>query len=311
MTWIKSDIDLETHPKTRRLMRELGVGLAPAIGHLHLFWWWVARYAPDGDLSRFEPGDIEDAAQWTGPDGSWLRALCSAGFVDVDNDVLSVHDWCEHGGLLFERRARNAARMRNARATHLNHTDEHVLNTSRARVGLEERRGEERRGEKRREEERVQREDENLGGTPAAPSRVLGGVGVESDLPSLEDDVCELPKTKRQHKPVDPDFVAQLQAENPTVNVQEIYERAQNRAVWDGYKDKRRALRDRVAFALQQSPAATGKRQQVMASPLNDYSEEAAAKREAEYQRHKAEGETPEEREERLFRTGNEEEHPK
>jgi hypothetical protein len=53
-----------------------------------------------------------------------------------------------------------------------------------------------------------------------------------------------------RHKPVDEAFLSELQCEFPTVNVQGVYERATNRKTWDGYKDKRRALRDHIGYEL-------------------------------------------------------------
>ena len=55
----------------------------------------------------------------------------------------------------------------------------------------------------------------------------------------------------KRHKPIDEAFIAELQAEHPTVNVMQVYERAQNRKNWDGYKDKRRALRDHIGYAIE------------------------------------------------------------
>lgn len=60
-----------------------------------------------------------------------------------------------------------------------------------------------------------------------------------------------LSESPKRHKPIDEAFIAELQAENPTVNVLQVYERAKNRKTWDGYKDVRRALRDHVGYAIE------------------------------------------------------------
>ncbi len=60
------------------------------------------------------------------------------------------------------------------------------------------------------------------------------------------------------HRPIGPDYLDELQAEHPTVNVADVYEDAQNRAVWDGYKDKRRALLQRVKWAESQADRRQG-----------------------------------------------------
>lgn len=67
-------------------------------------------------------------------------------------------------------------------------------------------------------------------------------------------------KSPAPHKPVDEEFLTELQSLNPSVNVRAIYERAQNRKTWDGYKDKRRALRDHIGYALNESGGTSGNR---------------------------------------------------
>jgi hypothetical protein len=111
--WNEVHVGLRDHPKTARLRRRLGVGLPAAIGSLVLLWAWAVRYAPDGDLSKFDPDVLADAAGWEDEPGQFVRALISAGFVDED---LTIHDWHAYAGRLMERRAANAERMRKARA---------------------------------------------------------------------------------------------------------------------------------------------------------------------------------------------------
>lgn len=73
-------------------------------------------------------------------------------------------------------------------------------------------------------------------------------LGEESTETAVSEPLSESPK---RHKPIDEAFIAELQAEHPSVNVTQVYERAQNRKTWDGYKDKRRALREHVGYAIQ------------------------------------------------------------
>lgn len=84
-------------------------------------------------------------------------------------------------------------------------------------------------------------------------------VSVSVDPPVLQEGVPDTDRQSAQqiagaekprHKPIDEAFLAELQSEHPTVNVRAIYERAKNRKTWDGYKDKRRALRDHIGYAL-------------------------------------------------------------
>lgn len=99
MDWIESHVALATHPKTKRLARSLGVSKPAVIGHLHLLWGWAARHALDGDLSKFDPFDIAEAAEWDGDPDDFVKALIacgprdSAGFLD---DNLGLHDWARY-----------------------------------------------------------------------------------------------------------------------------------------------------------------------------------------------------------------------
>ncbi len=99
MDWIESHRALATHPKTKRFRRALDITLPTAVGHLHLLWWWAAEHALDGDLSRYDPDDIADAARWEGDPDHFVKALIecgprdSAGFLDHD---LVLHDWDTH-----------------------------------------------------------------------------------------------------------------------------------------------------------------------------------------------------------------------
>lgn len=134
MAYIESHQELGSHPKTRKLARLLGISRATAVGHLHFLWWWATDYAGDGCLARFDPLDIAVGAEWDGDPDAFLAALIDAGFVDPDR---AIHDWDEYAGKLNDRRARNAERMRAARARERNGANEHVQRTLRARVQLD------------------------------------------------------------------------------------------------------------------------------------------------------------------------------
>lgn len=110
MAHIESHQSLGNHPKTKRLARTLSVSRVEAVGHLHYLWWWALDYADDGDLSKHDPGDVADGAEWPGDADQFLDALQSAGFVDP-NDHL--HEWEQYGGKYI--RARNLGRERQRR----------------------------------------------------------------------------------------------------------------------------------------------------------------------------------------------------
>jgi len=115
--WGEVHVGLPDHPKTARLRRRLGVSLPTVIGYLVLLWMWALRYAPNGDLSRFDPDVLADAAGWEDDPGVFVRALVMAGFVD---ESMQIHDWHDYAGRLIERREANAERMRRARRARVN-----------------------------------------------------------------------------------------------------------------------------------------------------------------------------------------------
>lgn len=112
MAWIESHQELLRHKKTLRLARFLGASLPQVIGHLHILWWWALDYAPTGDLSDLSAADITEAAHWDGDSDLFLQALIDSGFVDSDEEGLTLHDWHEYAGRLIERRKADAERKR-------------------------------------------------------------------------------------------------------------------------------------------------------------------------------------------------------
>ncbi len=116
MAWVESNQEIGRHPKAKKLARLLGKNLPETVGTLHYLWWWALDFAQDGNLSKYEPADIADAVLWDGDPDALLEALKASGFIDDDDGVPRIHDWSEYTGRLFEQRAANAARMREARA---------------------------------------------------------------------------------------------------------------------------------------------------------------------------------------------------
>lgn len=85
------------HPKTKRLARTLGIGLAQAVGHLELLWHWTARYAPAGDIGRYDDAEIAEGCAWEGDPATFIAALLACPWVDAsETHRLVVHDWPEH-----------------------------------------------------------------------------------------------------------------------------------------------------------------------------------------------------------------------
>jgi hypothetical protein len=109
------------HPKVIKAARILKVSIPAVIGHLHLLWWWCLEYAPDGEIGCFDAEDIAIAIGWEGDAGDFINALVHCGkkdgkgFLDRDGDSLSIHDWEEHCGKDYEKRQKEAERLRGIR----------------------------------------------------------------------------------------------------------------------------------------------------------------------------------------------------
>ena len=93
-------------------------------------------YAQDGDLDKFDDVDISIGAEWGGEASDFVDALVTVGFLERDGNVLKIHDWYDYAGKLIDRRAKNAARMRDARASTEEERATHVQRTLQTRVGL-------------------------------------------------------------------------------------------------------------------------------------------------------------------------------
>lgn len=109
MDWIPLWRALASHPKTRRLRRELDCTILEAVGALCLLWSWAVDYAPDGDLTRWADEDIADACAWDGDATEFVAGLTAAGFVDSDR---TLHDWDEYTGKHLAKYEADRARKR-------------------------------------------------------------------------------------------------------------------------------------------------------------------------------------------------------
>lgn len=136
MAWIESNQELGRHPKMKKLARLLSISWPEAVGYLHYLWWWALDFAQDGDLTKYEAGDIADAVLWQRDPMELVNALIESGFLDeTEDDGLIIHDWFDYAGRLIEKRVANRERMRKARAKAKNTSSQHVQNTNNAHAG--------------------------------------------------------------------------------------------------------------------------------------------------------------------------------
>jgi hypothetical protein len=115
MAWRKLEDTFYDSPKIKRLARNLDIDRPTAAGMIVLLWSWALRHAPDGDLSKFEIEDIEDAACWSGNRGDFLHGCVKSRLIDLDdNGEITLHNWMLRGGSFAEnqRKQRHKARKR-------------------------------------------------------------------------------------------------------------------------------------------------------------------------------------------------------
>jgi len=120
--WIQVYSNLHTHPKTGRLVDELGIKSADAdpevvaVGLLVCLWSWACQNAHSGDLSDCSYRTIANAARWKKSPEKLVNALLACGFLDAD---MKLHDWEEYAELFINRedykREQAKIRMRNMR----------------------------------------------------------------------------------------------------------------------------------------------------------------------------------------------------
>jgi hypothetical protein len=114
MSWIPSNSDISTHPKTRKAARRLGISVPALVGHLHLLWHWCVKHAVDGNITQIDQEDLADAMMWPGEPQALIGVLCDVGFIDKtsqrDGNVESmlIHDWHEYAGKYDFRKQKNA-----------------------------------------------------------------------------------------------------------------------------------------------------------------------------------------------------------
>lgn len=112
MPHINVDPDYPNHPKTKRLVEELGPGASCLPIHL---WCHAAKYHwRDGRLRNYGAAQLELAIGWWGEPGQAVAALTKSGFLGECKTGWKIHDWREYQGHIehFKILAREGAKAR-------------------------------------------------------------------------------------------------------------------------------------------------------------------------------------------------------
>lgn len=89
----------EDHPKTIELQRRLRETRRGAVGILQMLWMWAAKYAPAGDVGRWDDATIAAAVHWEREPCELIDAMVGARLLDRDpvpGCRLYIHNWHKH-----------------------------------------------------------------------------------------------------------------------------------------------------------------------------------------------------------------------
>jgi len=110
--WIEWEKGLARKPEVLQLARILGSTPQHAAGCCMLFWEWTEDVTENGIIPGVTPADASFA---TGVEGIG-EALLEVGWLIETDDGIVLPNWERHNGDPAKKRARNAQRMRVARA---------------------------------------------------------------------------------------------------------------------------------------------------------------------------------------------------
>jgi len=64
---------------------------------MECLWHWAGRFAPQGDIGKYEDADISDGCFWDGEPVKLIDGLLKSGWIERDDARrLLIHDWHQH-----------------------------------------------------------------------------------------------------------------------------------------------------------------------------------------------------------------------
>jgi len=94
MAWLEAHDELLNHPKTAVLSVTMGWSKFESVGRLLAFWWCGLKYAPTGDLRKFNDAALASSVELNGNDAQkWKEAMIAACWLDRSKNRFRVHDW--------------------------------------------------------------------------------------------------------------------------------------------------------------------------------------------------------------------------
>lgn len=113
--YLEIDEDFPTHPKTLRLGARLRNPAAAF--YMIKLWSWAKKFQKNGDITAYDPVELEMAVNWPAADGSLIEAAVIAGFIDEERDGETVthrsfHNWMKRTGGAIKRMEAEADRKK-------------------------------------------------------------------------------------------------------------------------------------------------------------------------------------------------------
>ena len=85
------------HPKMLMLQDRLGLPRYAVVGILESLWHFTSKYAPVGDIGKYQDSLIARSIEWDGDGEQLVRALVESGWIDEHPTFrLVIHDWADH-----------------------------------------------------------------------------------------------------------------------------------------------------------------------------------------------------------------------
>ncbi|HET8669468.1 MAG TPA: hypothetical protein VFM05_02235 [Candidatus Saccharimonadales bacterium] len=91
--YVSLSVGFSRHPKVKRFRALCGLERSEIF--LIRLWEWAAEYAVDGDLSGYQPTEIESELGWASTSGTLFSLLVTSGFLDRSDDGsrVTIHNW--------------------------------------------------------------------------------------------------------------------------------------------------------------------------------------------------------------------------
>lgn len=110
--WIKMRVDLQTSPKVVRMASALKTDRFRVIGGLLSAWSLFDAHSTDGFLSGYSPATLDELIGWP----MFSSAMVAVGWLQSDDEGLTLPEFDTHNGAPAKRRAQDADRKRRERS---------------------------------------------------------------------------------------------------------------------------------------------------------------------------------------------------